>query len=281
MFSASACGITPARNSSTVIVPATTGRLVAVAPQEVCDNPGQASRGVVARKARHARDRPTEVRVPAIRELTRLEELPQRSVEGCQTVMCASGPSAGMASSGIGTASKACCNPSFHVPGSSCTRTVGCPARPRRAATSRHARSTDPTPPQHSRHRVTQRPDQHVAGRIKGCRPPTAHSTHCPAQTTGPRWGSASDLDLARVSWSASDLDLARVSWSASDLDLARVSWPVSGWGLSSELGSRADLRLASAWRSRPASGQGSARFLPQGDHRRRTGRFATGSAAR
>ncbi len=42
--------------------------------------------------------------------------------------MCASGPSAGTASGGIGTASKVCCKPSFHEPGLNCTRTVGCPA---------------------------------------------------------------------------------------------------------------------------------------------------------
>ncbi len=46
-------------------------------------------------------------------------------VEGCQTVMCASGPEAGTAVGGMGTASKVFCRPSFHEPGDNVTRTLG------------------------------------------------------------------------------------------------------------------------------------------------------------
>src|SRR6188472_3282606 len=48
-----------------------------------------------------------------------------RSVEGCQTVRWPSGPAAGWALGGIGTASRACCRAPFHAPASSVTRTVG------------------------------------------------------------------------------------------------------------------------------------------------------------
>ena len=40
MFMASACGITPAFSSLIIIVPAITGRLVAVAPHQDCESPG-------------------------------------------------------------------------------------------------------------------------------------------------------------------------------------------------------------------------------------------------
>ena len=43
MFMASAWGITPAFSSLIIIVPAITGRLVAVAPHQDCESPGHES----------------------------------------------------------------------------------------------------------------------------------------------------------------------------------------------------------------------------------------------
>ena len=85
--------------------------------------------------------------------------------------MCASGPSAGTASGGIGTASKVCCKPSFPR-----ARIQLHPHRrlPRPDDVQRRRRAPlDPRPPPRREilgHRVTQRPDQHLAIRIKRSR---------------------------------------------------------------------------------------------------------------